>query len=84
MVQWPFDLALRVEDFVEFRAYRPSRRSVTKHVGFTLAEHKRRSGHDLARRLAGVDGGFGGGWKVGAQSLADLLTEAKKTWSGPA
>jgi len=70
------------KDFVGFRAYRPSSRNLSKHVGFEFAPNYPGRGKmaAVAHALAGVDGSFGGQWEMSAQDLVDLLNQARAKW----
>jgi len=75
--------AFRWDDVQDFRAYAPSSRTVSKHVGFDFtASYRAQRGplSDATRQLTGVDGSFGGGWELGAAALADLLNDARSRW----
>ena len=70
------------KDFTAFSAYRPSSRSLSKHLGFVYAPESPRKGKAaaFARAMTGVDGSFGGQWEMSPDNLADLLNKAKQKW----
>ncbi|HUJ03458.1 MAG TPA: hypothetical protein VLW75_07480 [Rhizomicrobium sp.] len=68
------------DDFHVFRIYAPG--TFSRHVGYILAPQSLRNTKATAivRRMFGIDGGFGGGWTIGARDLANLLIRAKEKW----
>jgi hypothetical protein len=70
------------KDFADFRAYQPSSRSLSKHLGFEYTSNcpKRDKTTAVSRALAGVDGSFGGQWEISTHDLASLLNRAKAKW----
>jgi hypothetical protein len=72
---WPWT---EVQDF---RAYKPTSRTIAKHVGFDFTDNQRTGALGRsAKELTGVGGSLGTGWELGAADLADLLNRAHATW----
>jgi hypothetical protein len=76
------DIIYSWHEFTSFRAYLVSGRSWTKHIGYDLApdSSKRSKYTSIGRKIAGVDGGFGGGWELKPEAVAILLNQAKARW----
>jgi hypothetical protein len=71
-------------DVQNFRAYRPTSMTISKHLGFDFTDSYRAmhgGAYGLAKTLTGVEGSFGGGWEIGATDLAELLNEARARWA---
>jgi hypothetical protein len=72
-------------DVERFRAYSPSSRSSSKHVGFDFTDRyhaETRGLRQTTKAIAGVEGSLGGGWELGAADLSDLLNKAWIRWAG--
>lgn len=65
----------------DFRPYRPTGKTILKHVGFNFADGERNSTLSHAtQQLPEVDGSLGNGWELGAADLADLLNRVRGRW----
>jgi hypothetical protein len=71
------------EDVRGFRPYKPSAKSISKHVGFDFAANyqAQAQARQAAKALTGVEGSLGGGWEMSAADLADLLNRAQARWA---
>ena len=75
------------KDIQGIRAYRPSSKMISEHVGFNFTEsyHQRHRGiYRVAKAIAGVEGSIGGGWELKAIDLAELLNKARARWTSAA
>jgi hypothetical protein len=75
------------DDVQNFRAYKPTSKTISKHVGFDFTDSyraKRGGPYGLAKAMTGVEGSLGGGWELGAAELAELLNDARARWQGAA
>jgi hypothetical protein len=73
----------RWRDVANFRAYKPTRKSLSNHVGLDYASDYNPATHaarSAAKRLTGVEGSLGGDWEIGASELANLLNAARTQW----
>lgn len=65
----------------DFRPYRPTGKTILKHVGFNFADGERTGAPGpAAQQLPDVEGSLGNGWELGAADLADLLNRARGLW----
>ena len=75
---------IRWDDVQGFRAYSPTGKTLSKHVGFDFTDsyHVQSKGlRQTIKAFAGVDGSLGGGWELSAADLADLLNAARVRWA---
>lgn len=65
----------------DFRPYRPTGKTILKHVGFNFTDGERTGvlGH-AAQPLPDAEGSLGNGWELGAADLSDLLNRARGLW----
>ena len=71
-------------DVQAFRAYKPTSKNVSKHLGFDFTDsYYAKGGRDLraVKAITGVEGSLGGGWEMNATDLADLLNTARARWA---
>jgi hypothetical protein len=76
--QWTWD------DVENFRAYAPTGKTISKHLGFDFTEsyHAKRGGsRGIVKAITSVDGSLGTGWELSAADLADLLNKARVRWA---
>jgi len=65
----------------DFRPYRPTGKTILKHVGFNFADGEPNNvPSHAAQQLPDVEGSLGNGWELGAADLADLLNRARGLW----
>lgn len=70
------------DDVRGFRPYKPSPKTISKHVGFdfTAGYGVQAQSRHLAKALTGVEGSLGSGWELDAAELCDLLDKARARW----
>jgi hypothetical protein len=76
--QWTWD------DLQNFRAYAPTGKTISKHLGFDFTDsyHARRGGpYRATKAITGVEGSLGAGWEFSAADLAELLNKARARWA---
>ena len=74
------------EEVQDFRAYSPTGKPGSKHVGFDFTDTYREGTSTFSRvskQVTGVYGSFGDGWELSAADLADLLNNARIRWLRP-
>lgn len=65
----------------DFHAYKPTSRTIAKHVGFVFTNRGRDGAPgDAAEESTEATGSFGTGWELSAADLADLLNNARGLW----
>jgi len=76
--QWAWD------DVGNFRAYAPTRKTISKHLGFDFTDRynaKRGGSRGIVKAITSVEGSLGTGWELSAADLAELLNKARVRWA---
>jgi hypothetical protein len=74
----------RWDDLQNFRPYKPTSKTISKHLGFDFTDsyHASHGGpKSVTKAMTGVEGSLGSGWGLSADELAELLNQAQAHWA---